>query len=64
MIKANIVASFCRKRLMQATVGIIISFLFFSYPCFAQDTEIELAKKYAEFGFREKDYDFALENYL
>lgn len=65
MIKANIVASFCRKRLMQAAVSIIISLLFFSYPSFAQqDTEIELAKKYAEFGFREKDYDFALENYL
>jgi hypothetical protein len=35
-----------------------------SNSVFAQDTEIELARKYAEHAFREKDYDFALENYL
>ncbi|HON19044.1 MAG TPA: hypothetical protein PK990_07745 [Salinivirgaceae bacterium] len=29
-----------------------------------QNVEIELARKYAEHAFKEKDYDFALENYL
>jgi hypothetical protein len=31
---------------------------------FAQDQDIALIKKYAENAFRDKDYEFALENYL
>ncbi len=44
---------------------LVILFLLISGPLMAQqDPEIELAKKYAEHAFREKDYSFALENYL
>ncbi len=64
MIKVQITAPLRLKRIMQIAIGMTISFLLFCHSTFAQNTEIELAKKYAEHSFREKDFDFALENYL
>ncbi len=46
---------------------ILFTFLVFfsNFNVFAQsDVGMELIKKYAENSFRNKDYDFALENYL
>lgn len=64
MIKAHKIALECKQQIRYMLKPLIIAFLCFSQPSFAQDTDIELARKYAEHSYREKDYDFALENYL
>ncbi|MDD4746807.1 MAG: hypothetical protein RBR35_00330 [Salinivirgaceae bacterium] len=48
----------------QTTILILLLFVFHCENVFAQEQELELARKYAEHSFREGDYDFALENYL
>ncbi len=68
MIKTTTIApiseAYCVRTIKNITFCLLACFLCFGNSVIAQDTEIELARKYAEHAFREKDYDFALENYL